>query len=141
MSIHKHKHMFRTSFLFLGLVLGMLVNAQDALGTLTGGGSQQWQVIGNATAPKCSPGDATYTFSAKQVVVQECAGGTWKSSNEVLETWSAGGKSGIAFGGAKYEVKSLPANAPACKGNAHCVRLTTVPDGKTDATRSIYLAH
>jgi len=141
MSIHKHKHMFRTSFLFLGLVLGMLVNAQDALGTLTGGGSQQWQVIGNATAPKCSPGDATYTFSAKQVVVQQCAGGTWKSSNEVLETWSAGGKSGIAFGGAKYEVKSLPANAPACKGNAHCVRLTTVPDGKTDATRSIYLAH
>jgi hypothetical protein len=102
----------------------------------------QWTVIGSGAADgACSPGDATYTFSAKQVVVQECAGGTWKSSNEVLETWSAGGKSGIAFGGAKYEVKSLPANAPACKGNAHCVRLTTVPDGKTDATRSIYLAH
>ena len=51
----------------------------------------------------------------------------------------ANGKSGIAFGGAKYEVKSLPAGAPACKGSATCVRLTTVPDGKTDATRSIYL--
>lgn len=134
--------MLRTPFLLLGLGLGLFVDAQqDALSTLTVGGSQQWTVIGNATTPKCSPGDASYTFSAKQVVVKECAGGAWKSSNEVLDTWSANGKSGIAFGGARYEVKSLPATAPACKGNAHCVRLVTVPDGRTDATRSIYLSY
>ena len=134
--------MLRIPFLILGLGLAIFVNAQqDALATLTGNGSQQWMVIGNATTPKCSPGDATYMFSAKEVVVQECAGGAWKSTKEVLEPWNAGGKSGIAFGGARYEVKSLPASAAACKGNANCVRLTTVPDGKTDATRSIYLAH
>lgn len=134
--------MLRTPFLFLCLCLSFLVNAQqDGIATLTGGGSQQWMVIGNATAPKCSPGDATYTFSAKEVVVQNCAGGAWKSSKEVLEPWSASGKSGIAFGGARYEVKGLPATAAACKGNANCVRLTTVPDGKTDATRTIYLTH
>ena len=134
--------MLRTPFLFLGLGLSLFVHAQtDALGTLTGGGSQQWTVIGNATTPKCGAGDGTYTFSAKEVVVKECKGGEWKSGTEVLDTWTAGGKSGIGFGGARYEVKSLPATAAACKGNANCVRLTTVPDGKTDATRTIYLTH
>ena len=134
--------MLRTSFLFLGLGLSYFVSAQtDALGTLTDGTSQQWVVIGNATTPKCSPGDATYTFKAKEVEVANCAGGAWKRSTEALTTWSANGKSGVAFGGAKYEVKSLPPNAPACKGNANCLRLTTVPDGKTDATRTIYLTH
>ena len=38
-------------------------------------------------------------------------------------------------------VKSLPAAAPACKGNANCVRLVALPDGKTDATRTIYLTY
>ena len=134
--------MLRIPFLILGLGFGILVNAQqDALATLTGDGSLQWMVVGNATTPKCSPGDAIYTFSAKEVVIQQCAEGAWKSTKEVLEPLSAGGKNGIAFGGARYEVKSLPASAAACKGNANCVRLTTVPDGKTDATRSIYLAH
>ena len=134
--------MLRTPFLFLGLSLSILVSAQqDALGTLTNGGSQQWSVIGNATTPKCASGDATYTFSAKEVVVGNCTGGAWKSSTETVDVWSASGKSGVAFGGARYEVKSLPPGAPACKGNANCVRLTTVPDGKTDATRSIYLTH
>ncbi|MEO8590255.1 MAG: hypothetical protein ABI432_12855 [Flavobacteriales bacterium] len=134
--------MLRTTLLLLTLITLTTLRAQDALSTLTGAGpSKQWSVIGNATAPKCSPGDATYTFSAKQVAVGTCAGGAWKSSNEALTTWSAGGKSGIAFGGSKYEVKSLPATAPACKGNANCVRLVTMPDGKTDATRTIYLTH
>ena len=135
----KKNTMFRTSFLLLGLGLSILVNAQqDALATLTGG-SGKWSLVGSAPASgTCNTGDAAYTFSAKQVVVKQCKGGEWKSSTEVLDTWSASGKSGIAFGGARYEVKSLPATAPACKGNA-CVRLTTVPDGKTDATRTIYL--
>jgi len=75
------------------------------------------------------------------VVVKQCVSGTWKSSTEVLDTWSASGKNGIAFGGSKYEVKTLPASAPACKGNVTCVRLVTMPDGKTDATRTIYLTH
>jgi hypothetical protein len=138
--------MLRTPFLFLGFCISILVSAQstDAVSTLTGGSSQQWTVIGNATTPKCNPGDATYTFQAKpaQVVVGNCVNGAWKNTTETLDTWSAGGgKNGIAFGGARYEVKSLPPSAPACKGNANCVRLTTVPDGKTDATRSIYLTH
>ena len=135
--------MYRTPLFLLSLASTMALQAQqDALSTLTGGGKQEWSVIGNtSTAPKCTPGDATYTFSAKQVVVKQCAGGAWKSSTETLTTWSANGKSGIAFGGAKYEVKALPASAPACKGNANCVRLVTVPDGKTDATRTIYLTH
>ena len=133
--------MLRTSFLIFALGLGIFVNAQqDALATLTGVVAQQWKVI--STPPnQMQPWRATYTFSAKEVVVKECAEGAWKSTKEVLETWGAGGKSGIAFAGARYEVKSLPAAAAACKGNANCVRLTTVPDGKTDATRSIYLAH
>jgi hypothetical protein len=65
--------------------------------------------------------------------------GSSKSRTEAITTWSANGKSGIAFGGARYEVKALPASAPACKGNATCVRLATVPDGKSDATRTLYL--
>ena len=138
--------MLRTVLLFVCIPTAVALNAQssDALGTLTGSGSQQWSVIGNTlTAPKCSPGNATYTFKAEpaQVVTATCVGGAWKSGTEALTTWTANGKSGIAFGGAKYEVKSLPASAPACKGNANCVRLATVPDGKTDATRTIYLTH
>ncbi|MEO8067596.1 MAG: hypothetical protein ABI599_07890 [Flavobacteriales bacterium] len=134
--------MIRTTLLLaLTIATASFVQAQDALGTLTGGSSQQWTVIGNAATPKCSPGDATYTFSAKEVVSATCVSGAWKSSTEALTAWSANGKSGVAFGGSKYEVKSLPASAPACKGNATCVRLVTVPDGKTDATRTIYLTH
>lgn len=128
--------MLRTTLLLLATATVVCTQAQDALSLL---GTQQWSVIGNATDPKCNTGDATYTFSAKQVVLGQCSGGAWKNSTEALTTWSANGKSGIAFGGARYEVKSLPPSAPACKGNANCVRLVTVPDGKTDATRTIYL--
>lgn len=136
--------MLRTPLLFLGFGLSLFASAQqEALRTLTDGGSPQWSVIGNSAtaAPKCGPGDATYTFKEAQVVLGTCEGGAWKNATEPLSTWAANGKSGISFGGAKYEVKTLPPGAPACKGNAHCVRLTTVPDGKTDATRSIYLTH
>jgi len=135
--------MLRTTLLLLTLTTLTTLRAQkEALSTLTGSGpSQQWSVIGNAATPTCSPGDATYTFSAKQVVIAQCAGGAWKSSTQAVTTWTANGKSGIAFGGSKYEVKTLPASAPACKGNATCVRLVTMPDGKTDATRTIYLTH
>ncbi len=134
--------MLRTTFLLFSLtiVTALCAQSSDALGTLTGGGGK-WSVVGNAATPKCSPGDATYTFSAKQVVVATCAGGAWKSSTQAVTTWTANGKSGIAFGGSKYEVKTLPASAPACKGNTTCVRLVTMPDGKTDATRTIYLTH
>lgn len=136
--------MIRSTLLLLSLTTTTALCAQaDAVTTLTGGGTQQWTVIGNAPAapPKCSAGDATYTFSARpgQVIVATCEGGVWKNNTHALSDWSANGKSGIAFGGAKYEVKTLPPSAPACKGNATCVRLVTVPDGKTDATRTIYL--
>lgn len=132
--------MLRTSVLLLGFGLCLLAHAQqDALGTLTAGNGQ-WTVIGGAAAgAPCKAGDAGYTFQAKEVVVKQCVGGAWKSSSAPLSTWAANGKSGIAFGGARYEVKTLPPTAPACKGNADCVRLATVPDGKTDATRTIYL--
>ncbi len=132
--------MLRIPLLFLGIGISLFVSAQqEALGTLTGGGGQ-WSVIGSSLAgAACKAGDASYTFQAKEVVVKQCVGGAWKSSTEPLSNWTANGKSGIAFGGAKYEVKSLPASAPACKGSATCVRLTTVPDGKSDVTRSIYL--
>ena len=136
--------MLRTPLLFLGFGISLFASAQqEAVTTLTGGSSQQWSVIGTAPAapPKCGPGDATYTFKEAQVVLGTCVGGAWKNTTEPLSTWAANGKSGVAFGGAKYEVKSLPPGAPACKGNANCVRLTTVPDGKTDATRTLYLTH
>ncbi len=125
--------------LAVGPLFAVHAQQPDALATLTTGGNQPWKVIGNAAAPKCAPGDATYTFSAKQVVVGQCTGGAWTNRTEPMDTWSANGKSGIAFGGARYEVKALPASAPACKGNATCVRLATVPDGKSDATRTLYL--
>jgi hypothetical protein len=135
--------MFRTTLLLLTLSAITTLSAQnEALTTLAGSGSQQWSVIGGSGAEPCKAGDASYTFQAKpaQVVVKQCAGGTWKSSTETITTWAANGKSGIAFGGAKYEVKTLPSTAPACKGSGNCVRLVTVPDGKTDATRTIYLS-
>lgn len=137
--------MFRSLFLFglFGTAMGLCAQ-NDGLGQLAGSSEQQWRVIGTqAVTGPCKAGDASYTFQAKpaQVVVQECAGGVWKSRTEAITDWSAGGKSGIAFGGARYEVKALPATAPACKGNANCVRLVTMPDGKTDATRTLYLTH
>lgn len=116
--------------------------SKDPLAELAGTNTRQWSVIGtSATEGACKAGDATYTFQLKpaQVVVATCAGGEWKKSTEAVTKWAASGKSGIAFGGAKYEVKTLPASAPACKGNTNCMRLVTVPDGKTDATRTIYL--
>lgn len=132
--------MLRTTLLLLSFTTATALCAQkDALSTLTASGSQQWSVIGNSAGTECSSGDARYTFQAKQVVVATCTGGEWKSSTQALTTWTTNGKSGVAFGGNKYEVKTLPATAPACKGNANCVRLATVPDGKTDATRTIYL--
>ncbi len=137
-------HMARFLFLLPVVSLAVAAHAQgDGLTTLTGANGQRWAIIGSSAPAdnSCKDGDGTYDFQAKQVVIRQCAGGTWKSSTEALTVWSAGGKSGVAFGGTKYEVKSLPANAPACKGNANCVRLATVPDGKTDATRTLYLAH
>jgi len=134
--------MLRTSLLLLTIStsVSLFAQAKDPLAELVG---QQWSIIGNSAEGTCKAGDAVYTFQAKpaQVVVKECAGGAWKSRTEAITPWSADGKSGIAFGGAKYEVKTLPATAPACKGNGNCVRLVTVPDGKTDATRTLYLAH
>lgn len=135
--------MLRTTLALFALATTFSLFAQEKapLAELAG---PQWTVIGSGAASgDCKPGDAIYTFKAEpaQVVVKECVGTAWKSRTEAVATWSAGGKSGIAFGGARYEVKSLPANAPACKGNSPCMRLATVPDGKTDATRTIYLAH
>ena len=133
--------------LLSGVSLAAPLHAQATgpLAELTGAGNQQWTVIGSsAEGPGvCKAGDASYTFQADvaQVVVKECVGGAWKSRTEAVTNWTANGKSGIAFGGARYEVKTLPATAPACKGNANCVRLATVPDGKTDATRTLYLTH
>lgn len=132
------------TLLLAAFVIALCADAQDPLAQLAGTKGQQWSVIGNsAMEGTCKAGDATYTFQPKpaQVVVKQCNGGAWKSSTEAITTWSAGGKSGIAFGGSKYEVKTLPATAPACKGNANCVRLASLPDGKTDATRTIYLTH
>lgn len=137
--------MFRSIFVIGLLATATAVNAQnETLSQLAGATQQQWSVIGmQATTGPCKAGDAVYVFQAKpaQVVVQECNGGGLKSHTEAITEWSANGKKGIAFGGSKYEVKTLPATAPACKGNANCVRLVTVPDGKTDATRTIYLTH
>ncbi len=138
--------MFRTALALLTLATSFtcFAQAKGPLAELAGAKSQQWTIIGSGAADgPCKAGDEVYTFQAApaQVVVKECDGGAWKSRTEPVTTWSAGGKSGIAFGGARYEVKSLPAAAPACKGNANCMRLATVPDGKTDATRSIYLTH
>ena len=138
--------MLRTALVLLTVATSftLFAQAKDPLAELAGAGSQQWTIIGSGAADgPCKAGDGVYTFQAKpaQVVVKECVGGAWKSRTEAVTTWSANGKSGIAFGGAKYEVKNLPTAAPACKGNANCVRLATVPDGKTDATLSIYLTH
>ena len=139
--------MIRTLFCLFVLSCALHVHAQspDALGTLAGTSTRAWKVIGTTSAPAaaCKAGEGLYTFQAKpaQVVVQECAGGVWKAHTEAITPWNAGGKSGIAFGGVRYEVKSLPAAAPACKGNANCVRLVALPDGKTDATRTIYLTY
>jgi len=125
--------------------LSLVAPAQitDPLVELAGTTTREWSVIGAKSAPtsECVPGEARYTFQRKpaQVVVKECEAGAMKSRTEAITNWSANGKSGIAFGGARYEVKSLPPTAPVCKGNTICVRLVTVPDGKTDATRTIYL--
>ena len=138
--------MLRTALLLLTIIpsFTLLAQSKGPLAELTGAGGQQWIIVGGSAADgPCKAGDGVYSFQAEpaQVVVKECVGGAWKARTEAVTTWSAGGKSGIAFGGARYEVKSLPASAPACKGNANCVRLATVPDGKTDATRSIYLTY
>lgn len=140
--------MIRTLVLLLvlsPLATDLHAQAKDPLAELAGTTTRQWSVIGTKSAADgaCAAGEGYYTFQLKpaQVVVKECVGGAWKSHTEAITNWTAGGKSGIAFGGAKYEVKSLPATAPACKGNANCVRLVTVPDGKTDATRTLYLTH
>src|SRR5512139_2043910 len=107
--------MLRDLFLVLLFSTAMTAQAQDAMTQLAGTGTQQWSVVGSSATDPCKTGDATYTFQAKpaQVVVKQCTGGTWKSSTEAVTNWSANGKSGIAFGGARYEVKSLPATAPA----------------------------
>ena len=138
--------MLRTAIVLLTVAtsLTLFAQAKDPLAGLTGPASQQWTVIGSgAVDGPCKAGDGVYTFQAEpaQVVVKECVGGAWKSRTEAITSWSAADKSGIAFGGARYEVKILPSSAAACKGNENCVRLTTVPDGTSDATRSIYLSH
>jgi len=138
--------MLRTLLLFTLSSFALVLSAQttDPLAELAGTTTRQWNVIGakSAAISECVPGEAQYTFQLKpaQVVVKECEAGAMKSRTEAVTNWSANGKSGIAFGGARYEVKALPATAPACKGNANCMRLVTVPDGKTDATRTLYLS-
>ena len=139
--------MFRT-LLFLPLfsfTMGLSAQTADPLAELAGASTRKWSVIGarSAAISECVPGEAWYIFQLKpaQVVVKQCEAGAMKARTEAITTWSANGKSGIAFGGARYEVKALPATAPACQGNAKCVRLAPVPDGKTDAARAIYLTY
>lgn len=128
---------------FLSFAVRGSTQAGNALAELAGTTTRQWSVIGTTlpSAAACASGEGIYTFQLKpaQVVVQKCAGGEWRSTTEAITSWSKDGKSGIAFGGDAYVVKSLPASAPVCKGNARCIRLASVPDGKTDATRTIYL--
>ncbi len=116
---------------------------KDPLGELAGTTSLKWSVIGTESPATgaCAVGEAYYTFqrSPAQVVVQQCAGGSWTSRTLPVTNWSTNGKSGVAFGGASYELKSLPQAAPVCKGNVNCLRLSSMPDGKTDATTTIYL--
>ncbi|MBL8001851.1 MAG: hypothetical protein JNL05_07815 [Flavobacteriales bacterium] len=137
-----------TAFLGLGLTSFSLFAQQgpqekQVLDLLDGGTRQQWSVIGtrSATGGSCTPGEAYYTFqrSPAQVVVQECAGGTWKPRTVACTTWSNGGKAGVTFDGRSYEVKMLHAGAPVCKGSANCLRLTSLPDGKSDVATNIYL--
>ena len=42
----------------------MHAQSKNAVGTLTGSGSQRWSVIGTNTTPgaACKAGEATYTF-------------------------------------------------------------------------------
>ena len=141
-------HPMLRTFLILSLsFFATVLCAQlpDPLAELAGSTTRQWRVIGarSAVISECVPGEAWYIFQLKpaQVVVKQCEAGAMKARTEVITTWSANGKSGIAFGGARYEVKAIPATAPACQGNSNCVRLATVPDGRTDATRSIYLTY
>jgi hypothetical protein len=88
----------------------------DPLAELAGSTTRQWRVIGarSAVISECVPGEAWYIFQLKpaQVVVKQCEAGAMKARTEVITTWSANGKSGIAFGGARYEVKAIPATAP-----------------------------
>jgi hypothetical protein len=116
---------------------------KEAMDLLTGGSTRQWTQIGTVagTVATCAPGDRYYQFQQKpaQVVVQNCVDGKLKPSTLPLTTWTANGKSGVAFGGTRYEVKTLNAGAPVCKGNANCLRLASVPDGSTDASTTIYL--
>ncbi len=139
---------FHTLLLSLSLLPASLFAQSDAgqkaaMEQLTGGSSRQWSMIGTVatTMATCTPADRYYTFQQKpaQVVVQECVDGKLKPRTLPLTTWTANGKSGIAFGGTRYEVKALNAGAPVCKGNANCLRLASVPDGTTDATTTIYL--
>jgi hypothetical protein len=138
--------MLRTILLFVALspcATALHAQGKDPLAELAGTATRQWSVIGTksgAEAP-CAAGEGYYTFQLKpaQVTIKQCAGGAWKARTEAVTNWSANGKSGIAFGGKQYEVKGLPATAPVCKGNANCLRLASVPDGKTDATSTIYL--
>ena len=124
-------------------LLAQGTTGKDPLSELSGTTSLKWSAIGtrSAMAAACAAGEAYYTFqrSPAQVVVQQCAGGNWTTRTLPVTDWAANGKSGITFGGASYELKSLAAAAPVCKGNANCLRLASRPDGKTDATTTIYL--
>lgn len=129
--------------LALSLTVGLRAQSKDPLGELAGTATRQWSVVGTTSAPgaACKAGEGWYTFQLKpaQVEVKQCAGGTWAARTEAVTTWAANGKSGIAFGGRQYEVKALPGSAPVCKGSSNCIRLASLPDGKTDATSTIYL--
>jgi len=135
-------------FLVLSLLpAGVRAQADAAQKTimdqLTGGNTRQWSIVGTKAAPgaPCATADRYYTFhrAPAQVVVQECQGGKFTARTLPLTSWTANGRTGIAFGGTSYELKELHAGAPVCKGNANCIRLASVPDGKTDATTTIYL--
>jgi len=138
-----------TAFLFALLLIPISLSAQqgtsekDILDLLAGSAKQQWSVVGTRSAPTgaCSANEAYYTFqrTPAQVVVQECAGGVWKPRTSAFTTWSANGKAGVTLDGRSFEVKALHAGAPVCKGSANCVRLSSLPDGKSDVATNIYL--
>lgn len=127
----------------MALVAQTDAGQQAAFELLSGGNYQQWSQIGTSatTMASCASGDRLYVFKMKpaQVVVQECVNGTFKPRTLPLTGWTKDGRSGVAFDGISYEVKQLRGGAPVCKGNANCIRLASMPDGKTDATTTIYL--
>lgn len=127
----------------LGANAQPVVSETALISLLAGADHQQWSVIGTrgALGAACERGDGYFTFHRKASMVEEqaCEKGAFVLRKHTYAVHTTDGDAHITFMDKVFRVTSLPKGAPVCEGHDQCIRLSSLPDGQSDAPIDFYL--